>query len=138
VTGAYPVPTWGDIDAFCAADEWTADRKTDHVFWEKVLPSGEILSTHRSFGTSQEIGPDLFRRILREQLKVSRDDFWAAIRTRKPVDRPVELDVDTAPVYPGWVIAGLTQRGLTPEEIRKLSPDEARRKLEELWSSPRP
>jgi hypothetical protein len=133
---SFPVPTWGHIDAFCAADGWEQTRSTDHVVWEKVLPSGEFLHTHRSFSASDEIGAGLFGMILRDQLRVSREQFWRAVQAGEPVDRPMELD-DSPATYEAWVFQGLLSRGFSEEQIRELDPDEAKVKLQELWSQPK-
>ncbi len=71
--------------------------------------------------------------ILRNQLKVSRDEFWAAIRSGDPVDRPVALD-ESAPEYPAWVVAGLIRVGIAEAEIREMSPTEAEALLHQKWS----
>lgn len=134
MTGSFPAPTWGDIDRFCEADGWTDDGSTDHVFWEKVLPNGELLQTHRSFSANTEIGVDLFRMILREQLKVSRGDFWNAISTGEPVERPVEIE--DSPVFEIWVVRGLMDHGYTEHAIKELGPDAAKALLHQLWSKP--
>lgn len=135
MTSAHPAPTWAHIDDFCRADEWMEVRETDHVHWEKLLPSGEVLKTHRSFASDKAISPGRFGVILREQLKVSRDAFWQAIDTGKPVDRPVELE-EEAPEYPAWVVFGLAKYGVREEEIRKMTPEEAEKLLAEKWASP--
>lgn len=137
MTGAYPAPTWGDIDAFCEADQWDGDRSTDHAFWEKRLPNGELLQTHRSFSASQEIGTNLFRMILREQLKVSREEFWKAVQSGNPVDRPVDLE-DVTPTYESWVVQNLTRRGYSLEQIYEMTPDEAKARLQDIWTQPGP
>lgn len=131
----YPAPTWGYIDAFCAADGWTATRTTDHVHWEKVLPDGSVLKTHRSFASDTVIGENRFRWILREQLHVSRDDFWGATRTGKPVDRPVSLE-EAPQMYPAWVVFGLKKYGYSEEQVRKMTPAEAQELLQRKWSEP--
>jgi hypothetical protein len=131
----YTTPTWGHIDAFCKADGWTNIGTTDHVQWQKVLPSGEVLKTHRSFAANKVIQPNRFGVILREQLKVSREEFWEAINTGSPVARPVELE-DAPPEYPLWVIWGLKNHGYSEEDVRKMTPEEAQALLQEKWSEP--
>jgi hypothetical protein len=135
VTGSYPAPTWGHIDAFCNADGWEAVRETDHVFWEKTLPSGEVLTTHRSFAANKPITPNVFSLILREQLRVSKAEFWGAIASGEPVDRPVDLD-DAPPEFPAWVVFGLRKYGYTEAEIRTMTPSDAQALLQDKWSSP--
>jgi hypothetical protein len=134
VSPSYPPARWSDIGAFCAADGWTPDRTTDHVFWEKTLPDESVLQTHVSFA-DDEIGEDLFRLILRTQLKVSRTEFWTAIENGTPVARPVE-PLAEAPTYEGWVVRGLLQKGFGEAQIHEMTPEAARELLHELWSQP--
>jgi hypothetical protein len=131
----YPPPSWGHIDAFCAADGWTQCRTTDHVHWEKVLPDGSVLKTHRSLASNKVIKPNRFHLILREQLQVSQKQFWEAINTGSPVERPVILD-DAPPEYPAWVVWGLKKYGYTEDDVRKMTPEDAEALLQEKWSEP--
>ena len=131
---SYPSARWSDIDAFCAADDWRPDDPTDHYFWEKTLPEGEVLHTKRSF-SDDEIGEDLFRQILRVQLKVTRAQFWNTIKTGTPVDRPVE-PLEEVQAYEPWVMKHLLLRGYSEDQIRELTPEEAKLLVHELWSQP--
>lgn len=136
MTGSYPSPVWGHIEAFCRADEWDEVRDdTGHIFCEKALPDGSVLQTHRSLSPNREIRPNVFARILRDQLRVNKEQFWTAINTGQPVDRPVELD-EAPPEYPGWVVMGLLKLGYTEDRIRHLTPAEAEALLYEKWSTP--
>lgn len=120
----HPTPTCADIDAFCKADEWTEVRTTDHVHWEKALPNGAVLKTHRSLAPNKVIKPGRFGVILRDQLQVSRAEFWQAVNSGTPVDRPVEPD-DAPTEYPAWVIWGLKAYGHDEEAVRSMTPEEA-------------
>jgi hypothetical protein len=131
----YPTPTWADIDRFCRADGWTNVGTTDHVQWQKVLSGGEVLKTHRSLAANKVIKPNRFGVILREQLQVSRQQFWETINSGTPVDRPVALD--EAPVqYPGWLIWQLKRYGYSEEDVRKLTPEDAQALLWEKRAEP--
>ncbi len=136
-------PTWGDVRDFLDADGWrkieTGARggaRSRHVFYEKVLDDGRVLQTHVSHAAQKSVSAGRFTSILGHQLEVSREDFWECIRTRKPVDRPVE--VEEGPVeHEQWVVAVLVgELHLTPEEFEALSAEEARRLVEEHWSKP--
>lgn len=131
----YPPPTWADIDAFCKADGWTEARSTDHVHWEKALPSGEVLKTHRSLATNKVIKANRFGVILRKQLQVSRQQFWEAVQSGVAVDRPAVLD-DAPPEYPPWVILGLKKYGYGEEDVRQMTPEDAQALLWEKRSEP--
>lgn len=128
--------TSAELEEFCRIDGWEQIRETDHVFWQKVLASGEVLQTHRSFSAGRTSSQNVFALILREQLQVGRDAFWKALRTGKPVDRPVPRD-EAPPAYPGWVVHGLLGQGVTEAQIREWTPEKAQARLEELWATPR-
>ena len=82
------------------------------------------------------MSPGRFKAILRNQLRVSEDDFWQAVEKGEPVERPStppEAEV-TVPAYLGRVLE--RDLHLSKEEIAALSEDEARRLVEEHWSRP--
>ena len=80
-------PTWGQVERFCRIDGRSELRRSGHVFFEKVLADGTLLQTHRSHASRKTMSPGRFRAILRYQLRVSEDELWGALSTRKPVDR---------------------------------------------------
>ena len=80
-------PTWAQIESFCRIDGWREVRRSDHVFYEKVLAEGVVLRTHRSFSSRKTISPGRFKAILRYQLRVTEEQFWLALDTRSAVDR---------------------------------------------------
>jgi hypothetical protein len=131
--------TWGDLRKFFKADRWKLDRTTGDAHYEKVLPHGTLLRSKRSLGKDSEtIGPDLFRAILRVQLRVSEADFWKAVRSGEPVARPSAPLPTAAAGVPAWLAERLRREvGLNDSAIGRLSEDEARRKLEEHRSRPR-
>jgi hypothetical protein len=127
-------PSWDEIEKFCQIDGWETIRSTDYTFFRKVLSTGEVLETHTSFSGGKSMSQNVFRVILRTQLKVSRPQFWAALESGSPVGRP-DPDLPVAePRHDAWVIYGLKKEGLTEGEIEKMTPDEARERLHELWS----
>jgi hypothetical protein len=78
-------PTWGEIEAFLQADEWRripamrrGGRSEQHIFYEKVLPDGRVLQTHISHSRNARPSTGRFAQILREQLQVSREEFYKA------------------------------------------------------------
>ena len=64
-----------------------AIARSDHVFYEKVLPEGIVVRTHRSFSSRKTMSPGRFKAILGYQLRVTEEQFWQALDTRSPVDR---------------------------------------------------
>jgi hypothetical protein len=80
-------PTWAEVERFCQVDGWREVRRTGHVRFEKVLPDGTVLRTHRSVASRKSMSPGRFKAILRHQLRVSEVQFWSALDTGLPVDR---------------------------------------------------
>lgn len=80
-------PTWAQVERFCRIDGWREVRRSGHVHFEKVLPDGTVLRTHRSFSSKKTMSPGRFKAILRYQLVVTEDQFWQALESRQPVDR---------------------------------------------------
>jgi hypothetical protein len=136
-------PTWGDIEDFLRADGWRklerAERgggRSRHVFYEKVLPGGRVLQTHVSHSRQKAVSAGRFGSILREQLEVSREEFWRCIQTQTPIDRPVATEEPTVE-HEAWVVAVLVgELHMSAAAIGRLSPEEARRLVEEHWSRP--
>ena len=131
--------TWGDLRKFFTADRWRLDRTTGDAHYEKVLPDGTLLRSKRSLGKdSQTIGQDLFRTILRVQLRVSEADFWKAVRTGKPAVRPSSPLPEPRAGLPAWLVERLrSEVGLSESAIARLSEDEARQRLDDHRSRPR-
>jgi hypothetical protein len=134
-------PSWADVERFLGVDGWRqipagerGGRRQTHIFFEKLLPDGRLLQTHISHDRSKKISPGRFATILREQLKVSRADFWETIRSGEPVARPVETE--EAPVeHDAWVIAVLVgELHMSAEEIERLSEEGAIALVHEHWA----
>lgn len=124
-------PTWGEIERFCRIDGWRESRCTDHVFFEKVLADGTVLRTHRSFASDKTMSPGRFQAILRNQLRVSEDDFWRALATGEAVARPSEPPAAEA-ALPAYVVRVLKEElHLTEAEIGELPPAAAERLVHE-------
>jgi len=133
-------PTFGDIEEFLAADGWrpirVGGRRQWHLHYEKLLADGRLLQTQISHSRTKTISPGRFAAILREQLEVSREQFWQAIRTGEPVERPVDLDEpEPAVEHAAWVIRLLLEElHLSTDEIASLSTEEAIDRVHAHWS----
>lgn len=133
--------TWGEFRQFLAADDWTqlpGTGKRPHDFYEKVLPDGRVLQTHVSRASDKAPSPGRFRMILRDQLEVSVDAFWNAVKTGEPVDRPQPDERVGVVEHDAWVAAVLVgEFHMAPDELATLSREEAERLVHEHWSRPR-
>jgi hypothetical protein len=89
--------------------------------------------------TTATISAGRFGAILREQLEVSRAEFWEAIRSGEPVNRPVAVDEEQTVEHGPWVIEVLVGKlYMGPEEIENLSEQEAIDLVHEFWPRGRP
>lgn len=137
-------PTWGDVESFIRADGWRriparerGGGRQRHIFFEKELPDGRILQTHISHDRSATISAGRFSAILRDQLEVSRAEFWEATSSGKPVSRPVDMDEEEPVEHEPWVMAVLVgELHMTAAQIEGLSREEAIAIVHEHWSRP--
>jgi hypothetical protein len=84
----------------------------------------EDLRTKVPHAFREEIGGDLFRHILRDQLSATEDQFWAFVRGSATGAEPPRAQ---APAVPGWLVERLLLTvGLGEDEIRAMAPDEDR------------
>lgn len=70
------MPTWKELKRFCERDGWELYKNTDHYFYRKIDDDGNIKRTKVSRG-SGEIKGNLWREILKRQLRVSEEYFNA-------------------------------------------------------------
>jgi hypothetical protein len=131
--------TWRDLVKFFKADDWRETRRTGDIHYEKILATSEVLHSSRPSGkTDEAIGKDLFKGILRVQLRVSEQDFWACIQSGRPVSRPATPEAPPAASLPVWLAQRLTSEvGLYPDDLKGMTEEEGKRRLDEFRSRPR-
>ena len=135
--------TFGDLKTFVERDGWTEEpnlargrgRTGDHRRYRKGLSDGTSLRTKVSHSLRDEIGTDLFKHILRDQLRVTENRFWEVVRagaTQATVTPPPQ-----AATIPGWLVQRLVSTvGLREEEIRAMTVDEAQAAWEAFKAQP--
>lgn len=133
-------PTFGEITQFLQHDkDWESDRKSDHIFYEKRLDNGDVLSTHVSKALDKSPGRERFAQILKYQLKVTEDEFWAVIREKRPARRE-RAAAPSAPKAPALslslVVQLQKQLGLTEKDMKGMTKEEAVRRLQEHYPKP--
>ena len=69
-------PKFRDLKKYCEKNGWVMIRNTDHWYYEKVLADGTLLQTKVSHAVHKEIPSNIWRLILKKQLKISEDEFW--------------------------------------------------------------
>jgi hypothetical protein len=137
-------PTWGEIEKFLQADRWTrlpassrGGSSENHIFFEKLLDSGELLQTHISHSRRGRPSPGRFGLIMRERIKVSRAQFWEALRSGEPVARPVSVEAEQQVEHEAWVLAVLTgELYMTAEQIEGLDAQQAKQLVLDHWARP--
>lgn len=124
--------TFGDLKAFVEHDGWTEEpnlargrtRTGDHRRYRKDLPDGTSLRTKVSHSLRDEIGTDLFKHILRDQLRVTEDRFWDVVR--RGATELTAAPPPQAVTIPGWLVQRLILSvGLREDEVRAMTVDEA-------------
>ena len=72
------MPSWKELKRFCENDGWELYKDTDHYYYRKVDNDGTIRRTKVSKG-SGEVKYQLWREILKKQLRVSQEYFNSKI-----------------------------------------------------------
>lgn len=67
------MPNTKEHKRFCENDGWELYRTSDHYYYRKILPNGEVLKTKVSMGT-KEYSPTLFSKVLK-QLQTTKKEF---------------------------------------------------------------
>lgn len=135
----WPERTRKDHDAFCRAEGWRLVRDargrtgTHHVTYELDLPDGRVLRTRISHPPDRTgYGKSIWRHILRDQLHVSEEEFWACARDGVRPDRG-------GPVVPSHALPAdlvhllIARVGLREAEVAAMTRDEAVARLQRYW-----
>jgi len=72
------MPSWRDLKRFCERDGWELYKDTNHYFYTKINDAGKARFTKVSKGTG-EIDKNLWNRILKQQLQVTKEYFNSKI-----------------------------------------------------------
>lgn len=141
---AVPVAgTRADHEAFCRADGWEPKRDArgragagDHVRYRLRLSDGRVLNTKISRPVDGTVySEELWRTILREQLQVTEEQFWACvIEGTRPEHGIVTKSASPAETIPANIVYTLQVNGLTDAEITALGRDGAIKRAQEIWS----
>ena len=98
------LPTFQELFHFVQVEGWedkdkkSEKKKGDHHRYVFTIPTGGRLYTRNSPGKGQIYNSDLFQHILRDQLGISKDQFWAAVdHGIKPVRQsPTSMQISGA------------------------------------------
>lgn len=138
---SHPAPTRADHEAFCKAEGWTLVRDargrtgTHHLTYELALADGRILRTRISHPPDRTTyGHSIWSHILRDQLGVSTDEFWACVRGGVLPGRSVPQVPERA--LPADLVWQLVTKWHVPEsEVAQMTRDEAVERLTIFWQT---
>ncbi len=123
----HAAPTREDHDTFCVTEKWALVRGasgkpvTHHRTYELALWDGRILRTRISKPVDKsDYGPSMWSHILREQLQVSSDVFWACVDDGILPDRGGPRPVDVKKAVPLYLREQLRTFGVPDKEILAL------------------
>ena len=72
------MPKWRDLKRYCEGDGWELYKNTDHYYYREIGPDGKLYRTKVSRG-SGEIPAGLWKRILKQQLEITQEEFNSKI-----------------------------------------------------------
>jgi hypothetical protein len=138
------LPTFAQHRRFCEVDDWVdrdaqSRRATgDHHRYMKTLPNGDTLYTRISHGSGQYRNPSLWKHILRDQLKVSEDEFWDAVDNALPPSRGwAQPKKPEGEPIPYWLVGNLTRLvGLPQKVVASMTLEEAMSAWQEWQMTP--
>jgi len=136
---SFPAPTRADHQKFCEREGWTQVRTargktgTHHITFELTLPDGRILRTRISHPPDRSAyGRALWGHILRDQLDVTEDVFWACVRDKIVPARAAASQPGAG--IPAALVYQLIRHGVPESEVAEMTRADALRRLNELWS----
>lgn len=138
----HPAPDRERHDDFCAFEGWllvhgsTGKPVQHHRTYELVIPSGDILRTRISKPVDRTTySASMWAAILRDQLKVTNDEFWDCVQNKVLPDRGGAVSEPNPKALPLHVLNELVDRvGMKPEDAIKLSLEEALERMNKYWT----
>lgn len=135
----WSAPTREDHQTFCTNEGWELVRNarggtgSHHATYELHLYDGRILRTRISHPPNRDTyGPQIWGHILRDQLDVEQDVFWACVRDGvKPARGAPEPPAEALPAELVHLL--LTRVHLSKAEVAAMSKDDAIARMQEFW-----
>ena len=137
----WPAATRAAHEAFCRTEGWREVRDargqavTHHATYELQLHDGRILRTRISHPVNRETyGPRMWGHILRDQLEVDQETFWACVQDgKKPYRGAPEAPPEALPA--DLVHLLLTQVRLSETDVAGMSKEEAIARMRQYWTT---
>ena len=138
---SWPAPTRAAHWRFVETEGWellrNATGSVGHHYRYRLETEDDVLLTRISHPPSarETYGNKMWKAILRDQLKVGEEEFWACVNDGILPERSRPDEPDRGEGPPPEVVALLINRvGLSDSEVRKMSSDEAIARLNEYWA----
>jgi hypothetical protein len=136
-----PAPTQSDHQTFCENEGWEQVRNargklSGHhaATYELRLHDGRILRTRISHPPdSSTYGASIWSHILRDQLDVDEDTFWACVRDGVKPDRG-EPEAPTEALPADLVYLLVNRLRLSSAEIATMTREEAIARMQQFWT----
>lgn len=123
----HPPATREDHDTFCETERWTIVRGATgrpvrhHRTYELTLRDGRTLRTRISQPVDRsQYSPSMWAHILRNQLEVTADEFWACVKAGELPDRGRRAAPDAKKAVPLYLVAALRDLGVEEADILEL------------------
>jgi hypothetical protein len=138
----HPAPDRERHDDFCVIERWEIVHGSKgkpvqhHRTYELVIPSGDILRTRISKPVDRTTySASMWSAILREQLKVTNDEFRACVQNKVLPDRGGAVAAPNPKALPLHLLNELIERvGMTPEDAIALTLEEALQRMNGYWT----
>ena len=139
---SWPTPPHKDHLRFCEIEGWSPVRSssgktgTHHDTFELVLDNGDTLRTRISRPPDRtDYGPGLWSHILKDQLQVSKAEFWECLETKTPPQRAAPTEPEKEPIPTGVIWNLIDRVGLSEAEVGSMSKEEAIARLNTFWTT---
>lgn len=138
----HPAPDRERHDDFCVFERWeivhgpTGKPVQHHRTYELVIPSGDILRTRISKPIDRTTySASMWSAILRDQLKVTNDEFWDCVQNKVLPVRGGAHPTPNPKALPLHLVNELIERvGMAPEDAIELTLEEALQRMNDYWT----
>ena len=138
------LPTFKELRRFVEVEGWTdkdvrsGKKKGDHHRYVFTTPTGDRLYTRASHGRGQPQDADLFRHLLRDQLAIDEEQFWAAVDQGKAPTRTTPTTQQSGPGIDAKLARNLlTKVGVSPVDLSQMTQSDAVERWNYWLTNPR-
>ena len=126
------LPTYAELRRFCEVEGWEdRDRaahrpKGDHHRYVLTLAAGATLYTRVSHGAGSIQSRDMWAHILRDQLEVTADEFWACVDKGILPPRPSPESPTPSEGLPAGLVWQLIRKaGMSEGDVARMTKEQA-------------